>query len=647
MTILFRKRIKIAPGITINLSKSGISTTLGPKGFSVNIGKKGTYLNTGIPGTGIYQRQRIDKRLLKKNGPQFYSNLEAFEFKNENAPNTIFWLIPFLIIILFLILLYSLWKNQILSTNWFYGFALILGCRVIRIFIKILKQPQKPSQLDLLDTARVELNKLDNKDSIKAQIIQAYINCTELSYQIKKIEDIIVILSKKQTNVWKWRKKYLTDLKSKQASYDKELQLLQERYEAARFDAGKGVPDLITRWFHEAMECARDFAKSEEIYELNDNQKWVDVADYAIHIRKPWHYIKYCSDILLISVREHSQFIIFPQFILEYKKDSSPEYNFEVHKIDDLFLLNSSRITYIRKMPSEAKIVGKTWLYSTKNGSPDMRYSYNPPIWKIEYGVLKFSGCINTSFSVSRSYMLHSFVWKMSNITRIKELTKKIGDNIKIDVEINNKEKEPININKTMENPIQQLNDLIGLESVKSEVKGLANLVKIRREREKQGLKNPPVNYHCVFTGNPGTGKTTVARIVAGIYKELGILKSGHLVETDRSGLVAEYIGQTAPKTNAIIEKALDGVLFIDEAYTLVANNTPNDLGYEAVATLLKRMEDDRGRLIVILAGYTEEIRKFIDSNPGLQSRFNRYIDFPDYSTKELYDIFFLVHDKN
>ena len=111
MTILFRKRIKIAPGITINLSKSGISTTLGPKGFSVNIGKKGTYLNTGIPGTGIYQRQRIDKRLLKKNGPQFYSNLEAFEFKNENAPNKIFWLIPFLIIILFLILLYTRWLN--------------------------------------------------------------------------------------------------------------------------------------------------------------------------------------------------------------------------------------------------------------------------------------------------------------------------------------------------------------------------------------------------------------------------------------------------------------------------------------------------------------------------------------------------------
>ena len=143
----------------------------------------------------------------------------------------------------------------------------------------------------------------------------------------------------------------------------------------------------------------------------------------------------------------------------------------------------------------------------------------------------------------------------------------------------------------------------------------------------------------AVFTGNPGTGKTTVARIVAQIYRELGILKKGQLVETDRSGLVAEYVGQTAVKTNKIIDSALDGVLFIDEAYSLVQGGG-NDYGKEAIATLLKRMEDDRDRLIVILAGYDNEMKLFIDSNPGLQSRFNRYIHFSDYNAEELMAIF-------
>ena len=183
------------------------------------------------------------------------------------------------------------------------------------------------------------------------------------------------------------------------------------------------------------------------------------------------------------------------------------------------------------------------------------------------------------------------------------------------------------------------LQSLIGLSSVKAVVERLTNFIKIMKVREKQGLPVSEISYHCVFTGNPGTGKTTVARILANIYSELGVVEKGHLVETDRSGLVAEYVGQTAVKTNKIIDSALDGVLFIDEAYSLV-NGGNNDYGTEAISTLLKRMEDDRNRLVVILAGYGNEMQTFINSNPGLQSRFNRYIDFPDYNADELLEIY-------
>lgn len=194
---------------------------------------------------------------------------------------------------------------------------------------------------------------------------------------------------------------------------------------------------------------------------------------------------------------------------------------------------------------------------------------------------------------------------------------------------------------KTVENPAEELNNMIGLSKVKDEINTLCNFVIMKKKREAEGLKSPSISYHCVFTGDPGTGKTTVARLLAGIYKDLGVLKKGHLIETDRSGLVAEYVGQTAVKTNKIIDSALDGVLFIDEAYTL-ANGGTNDYGPEAIATLLKRMEDDRDRLVIILAGYNKEIESFINSNPGLRSRFNRYIHFEDYTAAELYDIFCL-----
>ncbi len=180
-----------------------------------------------------------------------------------------------------------------------------------------------------------------------------------------------------------------------------------------------------------------------------------------------------------------------------------------------------------------------------------------------------------------------------------------------------------------------ELTELIGLDSIKKEVNNLINMVTIHKLRQENGLKTVDMSLHMVFTGNPGTGKTMIARIMARIYRSLGVLSKGHLVEVDRSGLVAGYVGQTATKTSAVIEKALGGVLFIDEAYAL-NGKSENDFGQEAIDTLLKAMEDHREDLVVIVAGYDGLMEKFIHSNPGLESRFNRYLHFDDYTLDEM-----------
>ncbi len=187
---------------------------------------------------------------------------------------------------------------------------------------------------------------------------------------------------------------------------------------------------------------------------------------------------------------------------------------------------------------------------------------------------------------------------------------------------------------------LAELDALVGLASIKQEVRELVNFLKMQEQRRNFDLPQTPLSLHAVFTGNPGTGKTTVARLFGRILGSMGILKRGHLIETDRSGLVAEYAGQTGPKTNQRINEALDGVLFIDEAYSLVAESGDDPYGTEALQALLKRMEDDRDRLVVILAGYPGPMAALLESNPGLSSRFGRTFAFPDYSAAELGRVF-------
>lgn len=272
----------------------------------------------------------------------------------------------------------------------------------------------------------------------------------------------------------------------------------------------------------------------------------------------------------------------------------------------------------LKKMDEEK---GTAFLNKIVNGL----YRFSQSVVKADGNItLEEAGALATIWQLLHSYENSEAATKAATDKAIAEPTEAVTS------------EEP----ESLEDVLEELNQLIGMANIKEEIRTLTNFLKVQKVRTERGLANTSVSLHSVFSGSPGTGKTTVARLTSRIFKALGFLSKGHLVETDRAGMVAEFIGGTAKKVDEKVTSALDGVLFVDEAYALVPAYSSRDFGQEAVDVLLKRMEDYRSRLVVIAAGYTDEMARFIESNPGLKSRFNRYFYFNDYTPDELIAIF-------
>ena len=712
----FRKRINIAPGVNVNLSKGGVSTSIGRKGVSVSMSKNGAYLNTSIPGTGLYHRQKLFS--IKKRGVTSTSshiNMLGCMVKGWGYIS-LFTLIGGIILLIMGEIQFD--KNVILGLIIFFLSAiLIVGGKIIKSIMGTERQGEdvieettqqsdsfsnpssqkiefkstattKPDDVKVKPDIESFKSKLKNDlNEIKGNVNSIY-TAIGIDYIDPKLYESAEIIVKEQycsTSLIQRRfvigynrtSRIIDQLEKigviKRVEKNKFEVLVKDHATLDLLFAGikyngisENIFDIKEDYFNDVTAIVQSLIK------LFQEIKRDDTIMYAIADCLPKEYgnkeQKLAALMLADIMKVHQHFghsitnlknregfaiVLLSSLILADGYPLDITYG-EVNKLEDLSntvpSIFSSLNHIFDQYPDENFFFIGQVLNRCKRRSFYTRYF--TLLYRLFSFIAKADGAITKNENIWLNNLLELNPQKENvnivfNVGKTPSFTPTFSkDATKEQNTDESKKGKKVESNEQKSNPIIELDKLIGLSNVKTEISSLSNLVKIQQMRKSRGLSVSNISYHCVFTGNPGTGKTTVARIVAEIYKDLGVLKKGHLVETDRSGLIGEYVGQTAPKTNAIIDSALDGVLFIDEAYSLVQGGQ-NDYGMEAISTLLKRMEDDRECLIVILAGYSKEMEEFINSNSGLQSRFNRYIEFPDYTSSELMQIFNFIAKNN
>ena len=748
MAFRFRRRIKVAPGVHLNIGKNGVSTSIGTRGASITMGSKGTYMNTSIPGTGMYNRHKIG------GGSSAYNHTSNNSNSGCSGIATV-WLL----LVIFLPGTFIAFANEEI-TGAFISMIMSLVCGILIIFHYSLARAEEKQFIEAQERQAEEQKEAERIAALpnyfEVKISEEFFNETKKG--ISSISDFLHYLLLADFYGW-FEKQHLAIAQG------------TEVYQLVRFMI---LSDIKTAFL--AMGSSVDFKSKEGLAlllvtnALNSNED----VEFGMLNHVTEDTIKPAEDLLngsykIFNKEADATKLVFADLIQNFDKDAKLQYLIVLYrflsvaaKADDI--VTEQETNYLKQILTRVRSIDNNVevekdIVATLNVTFEMIHAGKSDEYDVGKYIVRSQKCvisdIQAELNISRARVLSALktlervgiieaegnkrkvlITREGDVIRLLRGQSALGDNNEddhVDTPIittqlpivHTEEQEDIKLPESLgldplfvdvakfvvtnqegsvaaiqrkfeigykragkisdqlealgiygpnhgsqghevlvkdlkqlndlllraggikpktsraktKSPANELDSLIGLDSVKKEVQTLTNFIKIQQKRAEQGLKSSSVSYHCVFTGNPGTGKTTVARIVADIYKNLGVLKKGHLVETDRAGLVAEYVGQTAVKTNKIIDSALDGVLFIDEAYSLVGGSE-SDYGKEAIATLLKRMEDDRERLVVILAGYTNDMKRFIDSNPGLQSRFNRYIEFPDYTAEELLQIF-------